>query len=275
MCCRSHVLLAPPRAISPAGNFISPSERLTPNGWRTIVDIVLNGTAFVTLDVAKRLLAANKGGVFLQITTTYAETGPCCHRAFVAAVAHRVWYACSRLMLGAGSGYVLPSAAAKAGVAAMTKSLAAEWGRHGLRFVGIAPGPIETKGAFSRLDPSGQFKDIMIGEDTSPPHRATCPPTLSHPRVPPLPGLISDRMPSKRLGEPEELANLATYLVSDYASWMTGEIVTFDGGEARVGSRASLIASTALFMPHTRPLPRPLAEGGAVRRVQRAVGGDT
>jgi 2,4-dienoyl-CoA reductase len=158
-----------------AGNFISPTERLSPNAFKTVVDIVLNGTAAVTLEVGKRLIDAKKGGVFLQITTTYAETG---------------------------SGYVVPSAVAKAGVAAMTKSLAAEWGKYGLRFVGIAPGPIETKGAFSRLDPSGQFKDLMI-----------------------------QRLPAKRLGDPEELANLASYLVSDYASWVTGEIIRFDGGE--------------------------------------------
>jgi 2,4-dienoyl-CoA reductase len=82
------------------------------------------------------MIKEKKGGVFLQITTVYADTG---------------------------SGYVVPSAAAKSGVAALTRSLATEWGKYGLRFVGIAPGPIETKGAFSRLDPSGQFKDMMIG----------------------------------------------------------------------------------------------------------------
>ena len=120
-----------------AGNFISPFERLTPNGFKTIVDIVLNGTANVTLDIGKRLIAAGKGAAFLAITTTYA---------------------------GSGSAFVAPSAAAKAGVATLTRSLAAEWGRHGIRLVGIAPGPIETEGAFSRLDPTGQFKNAMIGE---------------------------------------------------------------------------------------------------------------
>jgi len=119
-----------------AGNFISPFERLSPNAWKSITDIVLNGTAYVTMDAGKRMIKRGKGGVFLAITTVYAETG---------------------------SGYVVPSAAAKAGVAALTKSLSSEWGRYGIRFVGIAPGPIETKGAFTRLDPSGQFKDIMTG----------------------------------------------------------------------------------------------------------------
>lgn len=159
-----------------AGNFIAPFERLTAGGWKAITDIVLNGTAFVTLEAGKRMIASKKGGVFLQISTIYAETG---------------------------SAFVVPSAAAKAGVSALTKSLAAEWGKYGIRLLGIAPGPIETKGAFSRLDPSGQFKDIM-----------------------------TERLPAKRLGEAQELANLASYLVSDYASWMSGDIVHFDGGEA-------------------------------------------
>eukprot|EP01100_Stratorugosa_tubuloviscum_P001913 TRINITY_DN1439_c1_g1_i2.p1 TRINITY_DN1439_c1_g1~~TRINITY_DN1439_c1_g1_i2.p1 ORF type:complete len:434 (-),score=230.10 TRINITY_DN1439_c1_g1_i2:178-1479(-) len=158
-----------------AGNFVSPTERLSPNGWKTIIDIVLNGTALVTLEIAKRLIAAQKGANFLSISTTYAKSG---------------------------SGFVVPSAAAKAGVEAITQSLAAEWGRYGLRFNAIAPGPIETKGAFSRLDPTGRFKK-----------------------------LLEDRIPSKRLGEIPELANLACYLVSDYSSWVNGEIIYFDGGE--------------------------------------------
>uniref|UniRef100_S4RAE2 2,4-dienoyl CoA reductase 1, mitochondrial n=1 Tax=Petromyzon marinus TaxID=7757 RepID=S4RAE2_PETMA len=101
-----------------AGNFVSPSERLSPNAWRTITDIVLNGSAFVTLDLGKRLIQAGKGAAFLAITTIYAESG---------------------------SGFVVPSAAAKAGVEAMYKSLAAEWGRYGMRFNVIQPGPIRTK----------------------------------------------------------------------------------------------------------------------------------
>eukprot|EP01102_Stenamoeba_stenopodia_P008769 TRINITY_DN255_c0_g2_i1.p1 TRINITY_DN255_c0_g2~~TRINITY_DN255_c0_g2_i1.p1 ORF type:complete len:480 (+),score=116.84 TRINITY_DN255_c0_g2_i1:429-1868(+) len=158
-----------------AGNFISPTERLSPNGWKTIIDIVLNGTAYMTLDIGKRLIEAKKGAAFLSISTNYAATG---------------------------SGFVVPSAAAKSGIEALTKSLAAEWGRYGMRFNAIAPGPIETKGAFSRLDPTGRFRKIMI-----------------------------DRLPTGRMGETEELANLASYLVSDYASWLTGEVVHLDGGE--------------------------------------------
>jgi 2,4-dienoyl-CoA reductase len=159
-----------------AGNFVSPYERLSPNAIKTVLEIVLHGTAFVTLEAGKRMIAGGKGGVFLNITTTYAPDG---------------------------SGYVVPSAAAKAGVHALTGSLAAEWGaKYGIRFVALAPGPIETEGAFSRLDPTGQFK-----------------------------ALLTDRLPAQRLGDPGELANLATYLLSDYAAWMTGQVVTLDGGE--------------------------------------------
>ncbi|XP_060776666.1 2,4-dienoyl-CoA reductase, mitochondrial [Neoarius graeffei] len=158
-----------------AGNFISPSEKLSPNAWKTITDIVLNGTAYVTLDIGKRLIKAEKGAAFLAITTIYAESG---------------------------SGFVVPSASAKAGVEALCKSLAAEWGRYGMRFNVIQPGPIKTKGAFSRLDPAGMFENLMI-----------------------------KRIPVGRLGTPGEIANLAAYLCSDYASWVSGAIIRMDGGE--------------------------------------------
>jgi len=163
-----------------AGNFISPFERLNAKGFGTIVDIVLKGTANVTLDAGKRMIREDKGGVFLNITTTYAETG---------------------------SGYVVPSAAAKAGVSAMIKSLAVEWGKYGIRFVGIAPGPIKTKGAFDRLDPTGAFEEKLRTSN-----------------------------PLQRFGEIPELANLATYMMSDYASWLNGEIIRFDGGETVANS---------------------------------------
>lgn len=159
-----------------AGNFIAPTERLSSNAWFTIVDTVLNGSAYVTLDVAKRLIAEGRGGTFLYVTTTYAQTG---------------------------TGFTVPSAAAKAGIENMVKSLAGEWGKYGLRFCGIAPGPIETEGAFSRLDPSGKFRNHML-----------------------------DVNPSNRLGEIPELANLASFLCSPYASWVNGDIVRLDGGEA-------------------------------------------
>ncbi|XP_058868569.1 2,4-dienoyl-CoA reductase, mitochondrial isoform X2 [Acipenser ruthenus] len=158
-----------------AGNFISPSEGLSPNAWRTITDIVLNGTAYVTLGIGKQLIKAKKGAAFLAITTIYAESG---------------------------SGFVVPSASAKAGIESLCKSLAAEWGRYGMRFNVIQPGPIPTKGAFSRLDPTGMFEKTMI-----------------------------DRIPTGRLGTPGEIANLATYLCSDYASWVSGAVIRMDGGE--------------------------------------------
>lgn len=112
-----------------AGNFISPTERLSPNAFRTVVDIVLNGTANVTLDIGKRLIKENQGASFLSITTWYADLG---------------------------SGFVVPPACAKAGVDAMTKSLSSEWGRYGIQMNTIAPGPFPTDGAWSRLDPSGE-----------------------------------------------------------------------------------------------------------------------
>ncbi|KAJ8288449.1 hypothetical protein COCON_G00011080 [Conger conger] len=158
-----------------AGNFIAPSEKLSANAWKTITDIVLNGTAYVTLEVGKRLIKAEKGAAFLAITTIYAETG---------------------------SGFVVPSASAKAGVEALCKSLAAEWGRYGMRFNIIQPGPIKTKGAFSRLDPMGTFEKSLIS-----------------------------RIPTGRLGTPGEIANLAAYLCSDYASWVSGAVIRMDGGE--------------------------------------------
>ncbi|XP_069778071.1 2,4-dienoyl-CoA reductase [(3E)-enoyl-CoA-producing], mitochondrial [Narcine bancroftii] len=158
-----------------AGNFISPSERLSANAFKTITEIVLNGTAYVTLEIGKELIKAKKGAAFLAITTIYAESG---------------------------SGFVMASASAKAGVEAMSKSLAAEWGRHGMRFNVIQPGPIKTKGAFSRLDPSGLFEQEML-----------------------------KRIPLGRFGTVNEIANLAAYLCSDYANWVTGAVIRFDGGE--------------------------------------------
>jgi len=166
-----------------AGNFISPTERLSPNAFKTIIDIVLNGTANVTLDIGKRLIAAQKGASVLAITTTYTYRG---------------------------SGFVVPSAAAKAGVENMIRSLASEWGRYGIRLNCLAPGPIDTgadSGAWSRLDPTGSFKDMAL-----------------------------EKLPVGRFGGVEELANLASFLLSDYSSFMTGETVVLDGGEIGFGA---------------------------------------
>ena len=158
-----------------AGNFISPTELLTPGGFKVIVDIVLNGTFNFTQAVGKEMIKA-KSGTILNIVTTYAWTG---------------------------SGYVVPSAAAKAGVLAITKSLAVEWAKYGIRHVAIAPGPFPTKGAWKRLAPPGMGIEKKMRE----------------------------RIPLKRFGEHIELANLASYLVSDGASYINGDVITIDGGE--------------------------------------------
>ena len=158
-----------------AGNFISPTELLTPGGFKVIVDIVLNGTFNFTQAVGKEMIKA-KSGTILNIVTTYAWTG---------------------------SGYVVPSAAAKAGVLAITKSLAVEWAKYGIRHVAIAPGPFPTKGAWKRLAPPGMGIEKKMRE----------------------------RVPLKRFGEHIELANLAAYLVSDGASYINGDVITIDGGE--------------------------------------------
>jgi NAD(P)-dependent dehydrogenase (short-subunit alcohol dehydrogenase family) len=158
-----------------AGNFISPTENLSPNGFKVVVDIVLHGTFNCTHAVGKEMIA-NGGGSILNIVTTYAWTG---------------------------SGYVVPSAAAKAGVLAITRSLAVEWAKYGIRSNAIAPGPFPTKGAWSRLAPPG------LGIEKK----------------------MKNRIPLKRFGEHIELANLASYLISDEAGYINGEVVTIDGGE--------------------------------------------
>ena len=133
-----------------------------------------------------------------------------------------------------GSGYVLPSACAKAGVECLIKSLGAEWGKHGMRFVGIAPGPIPTKGAFSRLDPTGRFETAML-----------------------------DMIPANRAGEVDEIANLAAYLCSDYASWVSGQIVP--SGGVPDGARSQTTKPSAV-VGHARRRRDRLQRG----RVQRA-----
>jgi NAD(P)-dependent dehydrogenase (short-subunit alcohol dehydrogenase family) len=163
-----------------AGNFLCPSEELTPNGFAAVVDIVLKGTFHCTRAVGRLWIAAGRPGSILNIATTYARTG---------------------------SSFVLPSACAKAGVVALTRSLAVEWGRHRIRVNAIAPGPIPTRGAFARLLPTEELAESR-----------------------------RRRIPAGRFGSPEELAELAAYLVSDAADWMRGEVVTLDGGEWLYGA---------------------------------------
>jgi len=160
-----------------AGNFISPTERLSSNAFDTIIDIVLKGSKNCTLALGKHWIAnGEKNKTVLNIVTTYAWTG---------------------------SGYVVPSATAKAGVLAMTRSLAVEWAKYGIRMNAIAPGPFPTKGAWDRLLP-GELREKFD---------------------------ISKQVPLKRMGDHQELANLAAYLVSDFSGYINGEVVTIDGGE--------------------------------------------
>jgi NAD(P)-dependent dehydrogenase (short-subunit alcohol dehydrogenase family) len=157
-----------------AGNFLAATEDLSPNGFKTVVDIVLNGTFNCTLAFGKKMIAAGRGAI-VNIVTTYAWTG---------------------------SAFVVPSACAKAGVLALTRSLAVEWAHYGIRLNAIAPGPVPTEGAFSRLLPDPSLEEMA-----------------------------RNRVPLKRFGTPLEIADAATYLLSDGASYVTGDCLTVDGGE--------------------------------------------
>jgi NAD(P)-dependent dehydrogenase (short-subunit alcohol dehydrogenase family) len=160
-----------------AGNFIAPTERLSANAFDTVIDIVLKGSKNCTLAFGKHWIATKQpSSTILNIVTTYAFTG---------------------------SAYVVPSATAKAGVLAMTKSLAVEWAKYGIRSNAIAPGPFPTKGAWDRLLP-GDLADKFD---------------------------MSKKVPLKRVGDHQELANLAAYLVSDFSAYINGEVVVIDGGE--------------------------------------------
>lgn len=159
-----------------AGNFISPTERLSHRAFDIIVDIVLKGTYYMTLAIGKHWIEKKQPGTFLNIVTTYAWTG---------------------------SAYVVPSACSKAGVLALTRSLAVEWAKYKIRSNAIAPGPFPTEGAWSRLLPGDLVKKFDPAE----------------------------RIPLKRVGEHQELANLAAYLMSDYSAYINGEVITIDGGE--------------------------------------------
>lgn len=160
-----------------AGNFISPTERLSANAFDTIIDIVLKGSKNCTLAFGKHWIDQKETNkTILNIVTTYAWTG---------------------------SAFVVPSATAKAGVLAMTRSLAVEWAKYGIRHHAIAPGPFPTKGAWDRLLP-GELKEKFD---------------------------LAKKVPLKRVGDHQELANLAAYLVSDFAHYLNGEVITIDGGE--------------------------------------------
>ncbi len=157
-----------------AGNFICPTEYLSPNGFDAVVRIVLHGTFHCTQAAAKRWIGEQKGGRVLNMCTTYAWTG---------------------------SAFVVPSVCAKAGVLAMTRSLAVEWGKYKIRVNAIAPGPFKTEQAWANLMPEG-FDEKMAAKN-----------------------------PVGRTGEHAELVNLASFLMSDGAEYINGECVTIDGGE--------------------------------------------
>ncbi len=163
-----------------AGNIAAPTERLSHRAVDSVLGIVLHGSFYCTLALGKRWLTAGRGGRVLSIVTTYAE---------------------------GGSAYVVPSAAAKAGVLAMTRSLAVEWGPRGITCNAIAPGPFPTKGAWDRLLPDPALLEEAI-----------------------------DRIPLRRAGEPVELANLAAFLLSDAAAYINGDCITIDGGEKLKGA---------------------------------------
>jgi len=163
-----------------AGNFIARTEELSIGAFEAVIGIVMMGTIHATMSCGRRWLKQGHKANVLNISTTYADSG---------------------------SGYVVPSAMAKAGVLAMTRSLAVEWGRRGIRFNAIAPGPVPTEGAFSRLMPAREMEE-----------------------------LAKKLNPLGRFGTHEELANLAAFLVSDYSGYINGECVVMDGGEQLQGA---------------------------------------
>ena len=163
-----------------AGNFIARTEELSSGAWNSVIGIVLHGTLNCTLACGRRWLKSARAATVLSISATYAPVG---------------------------SAYVVPSAVSKAGVEALTRSLAVEWGNRGIRMNAIAPGPVPTQGAFSRVLPRPELEALAL-----------------------------DRNPMHRFGTTEELANLAAYLVSDGSSYINGEVIRMDGGEFLQGA---------------------------------------
>jgi NAD(P)-dependent dehydrogenase (short-subunit alcohol dehydrogenase family) len=163
-----------------AGNFIARTEELSPRAFDSVIGIVLMGTLHTTMACGRRWLKAAHPGTVLSISATYAPVG---------------------------SAYVVPSAVAKSGVEALMRSLAVEWGSRGIRMNCIAPGPIPTQGAFSRVLPRPELETLAL-----------------------------DRNPQHRFGSVAELANLAAFLVSDGSAYVNGEVIRMDGGEFLQGA---------------------------------------
>jgi NAD(P)-dependent dehydrogenase (short-subunit alcohol dehydrogenase family) len=160
---------------SRAGNFICPAEKLSPNGWNAVVNIVLNGSFYCSRAAGLRMIESGRGGSILNIVATYAWTG------------------------GPGT---IHSACAKAGVVCMTRTLAVEWARYKIRVNAIAPGPVETEGAGSKLWATPEVREAML-----------------------------KTIPRGRIGSAEEIARASAYLVSDFADFVTGEVLVMDGGQ--------------------------------------------
>ena len=158
-----------------AGNFIARTEELSPRAWEAVLGIVLNGTIYMTMACGRRWLSGGQSATVLNVSTTYAAAA-------------------------SGSAFVVPSAVAKAGVHALTTSLAVEWGPRGIRLNEIAPGPIPTEGAFSRLLPRNDIEQQAL-----------------------------ERNPMRRFGTAAEFANLAAFLVSDGCTYINGENIVMDG----------------------------------------------
>ena len=157
-----------------AGNFVVQAEDLSPNGWRAVVGIVLDGTFFCSREFARRAIARRGRGEIVNMVATYAWTG--------------------------GPGTV-HSAAAKAGVVNLTRTLAVEWARHGIRVNALAPGPVDTPQAAEKLWPTEEIRNALLA-----------------------------KIPAGRFGRPKDVTNACAYLVSDYAAYVTGEVLTLDGG---------------------------------------------
>lgn len=163
-----------------AGNFLARTETLSHRAVDAVINIVLHGSTYMTLACGKRWIDEGLPGNVLSIITTYAWTG---------------------------SAFVVPSAIAKAGVLAMTRSLAVEWGPKGIRLNAIAPGPFPTDGAWDRLVPNEKLATAW-----------------------------AKRNPLGRVGDHKELADLAAYLLSDGSAYINGDAITIDGGEWLAGA---------------------------------------